>query len=50
VAERQALESEVAALRARKASLDPAAYERELERLLVLIAEKSRAIRAGGKP
>jgi hypothetical protein len=50
VAERQALESAVAALRARKATLDSAAYERELERLLVLIAEKSRAIRAGGTP
>ena len=48
VAERQALESQVAALRARKDSLDPAAYDRELERLLVLIAEKSQAIRAGG--
>jgi hypothetical protein len=47
VAERQALESQVAALRARKDSLDPAAYDRELERLLVLIAEKSQAIRAG---
>jgi hypothetical protein len=47
VAERQALESQVAALRARKESLDPATYDRELERLLVLIAEKSRAIRAG---
>jgi hypothetical protein len=48
VAERQALESQVAALRARKDSLDPATYDRELERLLVLIAEKSQAIRAGG--
>ena len=51
VAERQALESQVADLRAKKASLDPAAYERELERLLVAIAEKSQAIRAvGGRP
>jgi hypothetical protein len=48
VAERQALESQVAALRARKDSLDPATYDRELERLLVSIAEKSQAIRAGG--
>ena len=48
VAERQALESQVAALRARKDSLDPAAYDKELERLLVLIAEKTQAIRAGG--
>jgi hypothetical protein len=49
VAERQALESQVAALRARKDSMDAAVYERELERLLLQIAEKSRAIR-GGKP
>lgn len=48
VAERQALESQVAALRARKDSLDPATYDRELERLLVAIAEKTRAIRAAG--
>jgi hypothetical protein len=46
-AERQALESQVAALRARKESLDPAAYDRELERLLLSIAEKTQAIRAG---
>jgi hypothetical protein len=50
VAERQALESQVTALRARKGSLEPAAYDRELERLLLLIAEKTQAIRAGGKP
>jgi hypothetical protein len=48
VAERQALESQVAALRTRKDSLDPAVYDRELERLLVAIAEKTRAIRAAG--
>jgi hypothetical protein len=48
VAERQALESQVAALRTRKDLLDPATYDRELERLLVMIAEKSQAIRAGG--
>lgn len=48
VAERQALESQVAALRARKDSLDPAVYDRELEGLLVAIAEKTRAIRAAG--
>ena len=46
VAERQALESEVAALRGRKSTLDAAAYERELERLLLAIAEKTQAIRA----
>jgi hypothetical protein len=51
VAERQALESQVADLRAKKGSLEPAAYERELERLLLAIAEKSQAIRAaGGRP
>ncbi len=48
VAERQQLESEVAALRARKDAMDAAAYERELERLLLAIAEKTRAIRAAG--
>ena len=47
VAERQALESQVAALRARKDSMDAAAYERELERLLLQIAAKTRAIRGG---
>jgi hypothetical protein len=50
VAERQVLESQVAALRSQKDSLDAATYERELERLLLQIAERSRAIRAGGKP
>lgn len=51
VAERQALESQVADLRGKKASMDSTAYERELERLLIAIAEKSAAIRAaGGKP
>lgn len=51
VAERLALESEVAALRARKGSMEAAAYDRELERLLLALAEKTQAIRAaGGKP
>jgi hypothetical protein len=51
VAERQELESKVAALRGRKATTDSTAYEHELERLLLLLAEKSQAIRAaGGKP
>lgn len=51
VAERQALESEVAALRAKKTAMDTTAYDRELERLLLAMAEKTRAIRAaGGKP
>ena len=48
VAERRVLEDSLTALRARKDSTDPAAYERELERLLVAIAEKSQAIRALG--
>lgn len=46
VAERQALEAQVVALRGRKAAMDSTAYERELERLLLEIAEKTRAIRA----
>jgi hypothetical protein len=48
IADRQALESQVAALRARKATMDAAAYEAELERLLLAIAEKSAAIKAAG--
>lgn len=51
VAERQALESQVATLRAKKATMETTAYENELEKLLLAIAEKSAAIRAaGGKP
>jgi hypothetical protein len=51
VAERQALEAQLAALRERKAALPEAEYERELERILVLIAEKSAEIRvAGARP
>ncbi len=51
VAERQGLESQVFALRARKATMDSTAYDQELERLLLLVAEKSQAIRvAGGTP
>ena len=46
VAERQALESQVAALRTRKDTMTAADYENELERLLVAIAEKTQAIRA----
>ncbi|MHB1225778.1 MAG: hypothetical protein ACYC2G_17245 [Gemmatimonadaceae bacterium] len=46
VAERGVLERDVAALRARKADMAAAAYEAELERLLVAIAEKTQAIRA----
>jgi outer membrane murein-binding lipoprotein Lpp len=48
IAERQALESQVAALRARKSTMEPAAYDAELERLLLAIAEKSAAIKAAG--
>jgi uncharacterized caspase-like protein len=53
VAERSELESQVAALRSRKESMSPAAYDAELERLLVLVAQKTQAIRAmgtGAKP
>jgi hypothetical protein len=45
-AERRALEMQVEQLRARKATMESAAYERELERLLLQVAAKSRAIRA----
>lgn len=48
VAERQALEAQLAALRERKAAMPEAEYETELERILVLIAEKSAEIRAAG--
>ncbi|MES2523354.1 MAG: hypothetical protein V4617_11695 [Gemmatimonadota bacterium] len=48
VAERQALEADVAALRGKKASMAADAYDRELERLLLAIAEKTQAIRAAG--
>lgn len=46
--ERRALETRVTELRARKSTLDAAAYDRELERLLVEIAERTRSIRAAG--
>ncbi|WP_439643359.1 hypothetical protein [Gemmatimonas sp.] len=48
LAERQVLESQVAALRTRKSTMDAAAYEAELERLLLALAEKSAAIKAAG--
>lgn len=48
IAERQALESQVAVLRGKKASMEAAAYEAELERLLLAIAEKTAAIKAAG--
>ncbi|MDQ2664725.1 MAG: hypothetical protein M3Z05_01840 [Gemmatimonadota bacterium] len=51
VAERQALESQVVDLRAKKATTDSTIYAAELEKLLLQLAEKSQAIRAaGGKP
>lgn len=49
VAQRRALEEQVAELRRRKGTMDSTAYERELERLLLEIAEKTRAIRATGE-
>lgn len=49
VAERKALEEELEKLKARKAAMPEAEYERELERVLVAIAEKSAAIRAVGE-
>jgi uncharacterized caspase-like protein len=51
VGERQALESKVADLRAQKAAMDSTVYAKQLEQLLLSIAEKTAAIRAaGGKP
>ena len=44
-AERDRLETALAALRARKDSMEAAAYDRELERLLLEIARTGRAIR-----
>ena len=45
-AEKAALEQQVADLRGRKPGMEPAAYERELERLLVALAERTQALRA----
>lgn len=45
VAERRALEAQLAELRARKATMDSIAYARDLERLLLEIAARTRAIR-----
>ena len=45
-AEQAALERQVAAHRARKDALPAADYDRELERLLVALAEKTRELRA----
>ena len=50
VAERQELEAQVGALRLRKESMAAAEYDKQLETLLLSIAEKTRAIReAGGR-
>jgi hypothetical protein len=49
VHQRDALEQQVAALKLRKADMDPAQYDRELEALLVSLAEKSRALQALAK-
>ena len=53
VSERSELEAQVASLRGRKDKMTAAAYESELERLLVQVAQKTQAIRAlsgGAKP
>lgn len=47
VAERRRLEAAIATLRSRKAAMDSLGYQRELEQLLVKLAEVSQAIRAG---
>jgi hypothetical protein len=46
LAERRRLERQIAELRQRRAAMDSAAYERELERLLVALAEATQALRA----
>lgn len=48
IAERQALESRVAALRSRKSTMSASEYDAELEKLLLAIAEKTRQIKAEG--
>lgn len=45
VAERRRLEAAIAELRGRKARTEPAVYERELEQLLISLAETTQAIR-----
>ena len=49
VRERDALEQQIAALKLRKDSMDSAQYEQELEKLLLALAEKSRALQLAGK-
>ena len=46
LAERRGLEAAIAELRGRKAATDSVAYERELERLVVALAETNQRIRA----
>jgi len=52
IEQKQALEDEVAALKLRKASMDPAEYDRSLEKLVTELALKTRAIQQleGKKP
>lgn len=47
--ERQRLEESVAALRARSATMEPAAYQAELERLLLELARTNRSIQDGAQ-
>jgi hypothetical protein len=44
VKERDALEQQVAALRLRKTAMDPAQYDQELEKLLLALAQKTKAL------
>lgn len=48
LAEKDRIEAELDALRARKDSMEPAAYEKALEDLLVKLAENGQAIRQAG--
>ena len=45
VAEREAIQKDIDALREKKDTLDPARYDQELERLLTNLALKTKAIR-----
>lgn len=48
IAERRQLEASVIALRGRKPAMDSTAYDRELERLLLRLAEVNESIKAAG--
>ena len=50
LARRDSLQREIEALRARKARMTEAAYDAELERLLVALATANQALRRGGTP